>query len=50
MIMKYRVYCPDCGWEGTAEQSLEQDPTNDTCPYCGNTQLEYVLEDNDDRI
>lgn len=38
-----RVYCQECEWSGTVEESLALDPSNDACPSCGNSVLGYEI-------
>jgi rubrerythrin len=37
------TFCPVCNWSGNYIMTLIQDKTNDRCPKCGNTYLDYVI-------
>jgi hypothetical protein len=37
------TFCPACNWSGNYILTLIQDKTNDRCPECGNTYLDYII-------
>jgi hypothetical protein len=41
--MPVDTFCPACDWSGSYVMTLIEDKTNDKCPNCGNTYLDYVI-------
>lgn len=37
------TFCPVCQWSGNYSLTLIYDKSNDRCPECGNTYLDYLI-------
>lgn len=39
-----KCFCTACGWTGVESETLQQDSGNTICPLCGNADIGYELD------